>query len=618
MRGIVEPDAKANRSRPTPLVAVGVGVAVAGALAIVASVLWPLIGLTAVFTHRALRARASWELALSGAVVVPLGLPLAAFASAELLHLPAGASVSTAWIVAALASGYAFTRALGKPRVGREPGVRLVAAMSVGSALWALALAASRLVGGSRATAWAMQGDALNHLNHAREIASGEGVAGSGIARLAQVLLAQTVGSDGTAGAAAALAHDIDALAATWATYVAVMAFLLGAVAWSILTRFPGIRPWLVVAATAACSALGLSWFMSGLAFEAGFLNAPLAVIVVTVTLLTSLAAREHPTFALALLFVLVILAVATWGPIAAAPAFAAAPLLPRAVRAPRARVAVVVAVGLLGTYAALHVRVIVKALTVTVTEQGFMEPLPRWILPLALVAVATLALTAPRGAARRDLLGLLAPTIGLGVAALAMVALGGDLLTWPYYPRKGAWLSTASLIVPVVALSLGSAWVRIAARGVRIAAVVAVFAAVGLGATIAYVKGEPRAGQFARTPVAEAWGGYFGDPARELTGPGGLITGRADVELLWRSDLSPYEEQMVNTWILRLRDPSTNDERPVRALAYHLVPGDAAQLCGIPDTVRAHVVIHTADPGLSAEVLAICPDIDAVFRVDR
>ncbi len=607
-----------SRSRAARIgAAAGAGVA-AAAWAMLGFGVWPLILLATTFTFRALRSRVGWELAISGSVVVALAVPLVTLTISELLHFPTHGSLTLAWVAVTLGSGWATVRAIGRPTLGRGPGAATFVAMNAGGIVWWFVLAWARLFGASGATAWAMQGDAPNYLNKARRIAEGHGVAGSGVARLAQVHLAQSIGTNGADGAAGALAGDIGALALTWAVYIALMSLGFGALAWAIVTRFRGASPGLVLVATIVASLFALSWFVSGIAVEAGFLNAPLAIVVVTATLIAVLGAKQHPTFATGLLLALVILAISTWGPLAAAPAFSAAQVAPQALRRGSARWAMAVAAGGLAAYLVWHRAAILWALRVTLTEPGSMERLPMKMLPITVVVVAVLALVAARRVARSDLTALVAPAVGLVVALLVAVALAGNLWEWPYYPRKCAWLATASLVVPVLALAFGWVGALVTEPRMRRATLGALVGLVALGWTLTYFEQGPHLGDLARSPVVEVVDGSFGDPERELVGDDGLISDDESVQILRRSGLPYLQEWLVDSWVLRLRDPSTHNDRPIRRLAYGLKQDDIPQLCAIPAIVGAHVIVHTSDAGLAAEVAAHCGTIDASFVVDR
>ncbi|MEP6482686.1 MAG: hypothetical protein ABJA94_11845, partial [Rhodoglobus sp.] len=329
---------------------------------------------------------------------------------------------------------------------------------SAGGLVWLLTIAITRLVPGAAVLSWAMNGDGSNNIQFARSFFAEHGiVAGGDAVPLADVLLA-IAAWPGRAqmSASGMLEHDVVALGTFWSVAIAATGLLLGLVVSSLLE---GKRPLIVGIGAGAGSLLVLTFFVTGLPIDSGYLNVHVALPLALATWLIFLQSRRAPLLTTVLLFGFGFLLLTVWSPLIVIPASLIFVLGIRnwsRMRVAKTRTAIIVAAAaaLSLAYLLLVALPSLQGGGEALTTAGHGFPFTGWILLVVLaVAVACAVLL------RRREVGALEGLLTIGVAAIAgyaflLYATFAPSDPWlGYYPTKFMWMMT--VIFGAIALSL-------------------------------------------------------------------------------------------------------------------------------------------------------------------
>jgi len=590
-------------------IASGVGlllVAVGVTLWLGADTPWPLIAGASAIVVLALAQYASGTFAIAVASVL---LVLVAVVSVRASPLTGGSIEHVAmWCLVAI--GLAASVVIAAPprhRTNPPAFARAIAAtVTPGIAVLTL-LVAEQL--GSRGVVWAMHGDAVWNLVTARFMLDDGGMRpelhpNSSPAAAALLAVVASVGRD-VVVPADLLRHDVDRLAQLWIVF-ALLASVMAALVAVHTPKLTRVGRWV---AGIVAGLVPLSWYVMGFSWELGFLNAPIALVLLLASWIAWLECRISPLRGAALLSVTAVALLATWAPLAAVPsAFAVAALIADRRRLRRS-------LGAVAAWVAVALPVPLYVLVVTLDDfrrDGAALAVNGGFPALGFgdtvvttgVAVTIIGLVALNAGDRHRLIGVaalvVAGAVGVGYLVAQRMPTG---VPWGYYPAKMAWLVLVLLIV----IAVGSVCAIVPVdRSVRLRSVaLAATGAVALAGCMVLVPPL-------RQPVIANLIPWV-DVARGT----GVAAPAESAEALFavarpgvKSVAARYsgDDGFLNLWLLQLESESSAE--PVRAYAFGLDVNDPNQVCGVIRAWGGQVVVHTRDPGLSGELEAVCGDL--------
>lgn len=549
-------------------------------------------------------AAAAW----AAAVVLEIGVLLAGLMALPVLGLdiltrPAAAVVLLLPVLVAAASLLRARVASEEPTPWLDPTLGGICIGVLAAAHWV------QQKGPGTGVAWAMSGDARNHVLLARGVIDDGGLT-------LTTLRHYPATSDGVAAAVAALGgrtgrlpgalllHDVNALAHSYVVMAVLLSGLFAcAVAAAASTRDGSTLlhgPGPAVAAVVA-SVLPVTALVSGTALHDGFFSAYLGLVVLlAAVVLMVVAVREGSGPIVVLLASTGPLLLTVWSVLSLLVPPAVLVLLPRLVRSTRPKAAALaLAAAALALIAPAVVAVNHTELAAAfVLPGGLTRPHEQLLTALVLLTAgsATLAHAPLR---QRASLTLLAALTGGGVVLMALAAVGPGPARWQYYGGKTLWLVTASFLWILVMPGADLAMSR--RRGKGIAAIGA--AALGAVALAAADMSTPL-----KNPLqmaAEGWDQPVAAnvPALRRFGDAGTPY------IFWHwSDGSTYtgEDRIDNFWAVAAWDGAApaNGLDPVR-WGYES-SGDPQQLCTLASAVPGLRVV-TRDPHLQADLAARC-----------
>ncbi len=586
--------------------------AIAGALVVLGVVLWlvadtpwPLIAGASAIVVLALAQFASGTFAVAASAVLFVVAGVVVNRLAPLL----GVGVDTVGLVWFAFLGAAGTAVLALPARHRttRPGFNRAISAAVAPLVAVIMLLIGEITG-SRGVLWAMHGDTAWNVISSRFMMDDGGLrpethpnsSPSAAALLAMVAIVgrSEVGAD-------LLRHDIDRLAQLWIA-LALLVSLLAALVAVHTPRLSTAGRWI---AGVVAGLMPLSWYVMGFAWDFGFLNAPVALILLFAAWIGWLECRISPLRGAALLSVATVGMLATWAPLAAVPAaLAVAALIADRRRIRRS-------LGALVAWIAVALPVPLYAIAVTLEDLqrdgaalavngGFPALSSSDTVVTMGVSAAIICTVAVMAGDRHRLVGIIAvgvaAVVGIGYLVFQRIPTGHP---WGYYPAKMAWL----IIVLLIAIAIGSLCAALTASGARRRASIAVgvVGAVALAGCMTLVPPirQPILAQlFPWVDVVRGTG-----VAAPAEAPEQVFDLAATGTRALAARLGPHDA-FINFWLLQL-DAGAGDD-PIRSYAYLLDSTDAGQVC---DAIRAwggDVVVHTADPALEAELEAGCPDV--------
>jgi len=570
--------------------------------------------------------------ALLGALTVLAATPtlvLLAFFGSPLIK---GDPVVVSMVAAALGGVVGLVLVLRDPSTLRAPSRATLARWlpaSIGGLIWLATIALTRVVPGASVLSWAMNGDSSNNIHLARALFAYQGItpASGNSVPLANVLLA--VGAwPGRAQTSASglLEHDIVALGAVWSLAIAATGLLLALVVSSLLE---GKRPVVVGIGAGAGSLFVLTFFVTGLPLDSGYLNVHIALPFALATWLVYLTSRRAPLISTVLLFGFGFLLLTVWTPLIVIPASLIVVLGFRnwsRMRVAKARTAIIVGAGavLALAYLLLVSLPSLQGSGEALSTGGHGFPFTGWILlgALAVAAVCGVLLRPLEVPALEGLIIIgVAAIAGYGFLLYATFTLADPWLG--YYPTKYMWMMTVLFGAIAISLVLRLLLERVQGDRARIGAVAVAGAAALLLATL----GPPptRDHFVVEQPVPRILAGHTwntGESAVKII----LAANRdAGAVVLWTSG-NP-DEAFINFWVLDYRGAALGESHTARVftvLAYRdlrdhgsFTPGDTQQLCDLVPELTAPVAVYTEDSALAAKLSALCPAANVTVRTE-
>ena len=483
---------------------------------------------------------------------------------------------------------------------------------AVGAVIWIAVIVASRLIPGSGAYGWVMNGDSANNILFARsdvahagiQLGSNENPVPLPVAILA---LGMSAGR-GSVPAARLLEHDLTAFVGVWTATIALLCVMVGVVISStVAAARPRLR-WLV---GALASVLPLTWLVVGYPVEYGFFNIHVALVIVLAAWLVFRLAESRPAIVWGALAVSCTLLLAVWSPIVLLPAALMVVVFirsPRALWAPWKRDR---ALAISGTAQLIIFGVFVTAPSLF-AQAGFLAaggaayPFSKWLFVIVLASAAGIAILGRRSLGRLTSWGLIAEIVAVVVAyaILVFAARGSAHPFSSYYQAKLQWV--AMLVVGAMALSFLCGLISHHLRH-RVPTAIAL---VGLtAATVVFVQLAPtNATGYPRTnPIILVLAGKSYGPKDRVAES---IIRFADVSsptIFWNSGRA--DESAINFWVLDMQSGRVGEDFALREAAYgEYDVGKVADLCRIARLVGTPLNVVTADLRLSSELVAACP----------
>ncbi len=492
---------------------------------------------------------------------------------------------------------------------------------SIGSLAWLVTLAIARVIPGSSALTWSMNGDSSNNIHLARALLAQHGLtsgAGNGVP-LTDILLAiaMSPGRDQKTQSAL-LEHDLTALSTFWALAIAVSALLLGLVVASLVDAR---RPVIVAIAAASGSLLALTFFVAGLPIDSGYLNVHVALPLTLATWLTYLQTRRAPVLSAALLFGYGFLLLSVWTPLIVIPASLIALLGFRSwsrlrQAKPKTTIAVGAAAALMIAYLVLVSLPSLQISGDALTTAGHGFPFTGWILLVALAIAIVSAVIVRRGYEGPLLEGLVVTSIAAiaGYGFLVYTTFAASEPWLGYYPTKFLWQLT--MLFCSIAVSLLFRLVSTQVEAVRPRAVVAV----ALGAAVLLVASlgpAPTRQHFVvEQPLVRILAGHTwktGDDSVRTV----LAAQKQDRPVvLWNSGNA--DEPFINFWLLDYSGAAPSGDvdarifsvtgyRDFRDTGSYTVPR-LFVLCAVVAGIGGTALVYSQDTNLQSDLASECP----------
>lgn len=480
--------------------------------------------------------------------------------------------------------------------------------------------------------AWAMSGDARNHISLARGILTDGGITTHALQEFPVAMNTLTAilagAGDRSGGVGQVLHNDVQAMASTYLLAVLATALLLAAALLELLP--PAIRrdtvPPAVVATVLVASTFAGSPFALGMALADGFLSAYGALPMALAGIVLALRFHADPRrglWALVGLAAATLLTFVSWYVLVVVPASL---LLVTAIRAliglvrrasggdRPSRTSLVLwwtaVVGSLGSLAAIGIVVasVFSRLVASFILTGSSRTTHLGMLVVLLfIALATASVGGSRVTRNQMLLPVVAALAAGGTLAW-MVGLPGEGVTWTYYALKTNWLASASLIwVPFAPIVLwasrsgasGPAWERRVARPL---------AAAASATALLLLVGSATSAQDAVASASKGWN----QPSAEVAGKAFELADGGSPYVLWEwSDVG--NDRLGNFWAAAAW--ATSDEGEYLPLTTNIGPtfaywayfaDDLEDLCSLTGAVP-DITVHTHSDTLESDLQTSC-----------
>ncbi|MCU1543555.1 MAG: hypothetical protein JWM50_1420 [Microbacteriaceae bacterium] len=499
---------------------------------------------------------------------------------------------------------------------------------TLGAFCWLVVRVLSMVLPDGSSIAWAMSGDTANNLYFARTILGDNGIAigaeSNPVPVVASALAVPLALAHLSPSSTPSLAIDLSVFAWTWSAVIMICCVAMGVVVASLVG--PG-RTVTRAVTGAIGSLLPLTWFITGLPIDFGYLNAHFALALLLACWLVFLASDRTPAPALTVLVALAILLLLTWTPVVLVPVAFGVVVAVRHRRALLRTRGVALATPLVAAVAFL-------GLTATLTAPTYFAQADElaagghgypatWILAIVLIGTALLSTAWLRTRLAVPLFPGMSALLLASYAALASTLyVARDLFDqWTaYYPAKLAWLLcallmpvAASLLVGALTINRGLARSTLAVATATLA--VATAACVPLGLPDNYTPLQPAD----RILTGESW--HTGDDAARV------IVALADtggVGLLW--DTRSTDEAVINFWAMDAAGGHYKGVTALRAFAfdeyraYRATGGHSAQswneLCALLRNRSVSATVYTDNPELQRDLAERCTGSEARFVV--
>lgn len=584
------------------------GILLGGAVSFAGLPLWLLVASVSVAIAAVLAQAMSWALASVSTLTILLISLVTVLRLTPLFDVDLALTLTSSLIVVGAAAVAVLAARRKHLRLPSRSTINLMTqALPVPVLAGAVAIVIAVRSGGNRLS-WGMNNDAATNTMLARYMWNSGGIdtdVNPNASPLLQALIVANA-APGRASLASAelLGHDLQRNAQLWIVVV-LLASVIAALL--VVRAARGQSTTVRVAAAAIGGAIPLSWYVTGVSLQFGFMNAPLAVALLCALWVVWTEAPRAPVAALGALALMTTAMLTSWAPLAILPLTLGAGL----VLTHRSRLwgESSHAQRVWGLVCGLQMVIYMVIIT-----------LPDFLASSAGLGLdGGMANMTPAAIVVASSTTLFVALIGWALQGRGHVLYGAVLLTasstvavgylvyqrrlteslWGYYPAKFSWFVSILFIIVIVA-SLAS-W-KVAEPRTRVSSLTMLAAA-----TVAAF------GLLAQVPP----NGATLDVARAVLDPrSGAPAGSVDeaiVDLIRISDptsrdlavrLGPHD-RFVNYWLIHMTAP---DERhPIRLFGYVGDPGDLDQVCAAIETWGGEVTVHTRDAHLYEELSAVC-----------
>ncbi|GGK95415.1 hypothetical protein GCM10007382_14550 [Salinibacterium xinjiangense] len=591
-------------------------VAVAVGFAFAAITPWILVAVTLAVVALALAQRMGWTLAAAGSVVVMFVTAVLLARVLQPIAVELDVKVRIALLAIAVGSLIAMWLVRNDLRVPSwavaRPVLAFVAPLAAAAVVLMVLVTVSAPTG-SRIS-WAMINDAVWNTVSARFVADDGGlsVARPNSSPLTALLLAVAVSTGrGSVAAGDALLHDVTREAQLWLLLILVSSVLAGLIARAGLHM---LRPLARGVASFAVACIPLSSFVIGYAFQFGFYNVTISLIVLLCSWIAWTHARRSPLAATIALSLSTLALLSAWAPLAIVPLALALGVVVRAgprwvlgLRGSRL-LAVLAAILAVPAYAvAVTIPDLLREGDALSADGGIFLFAPANYILVMTVTLIVLLLTAWRGRMWSNAVGLGIVVLagGVGLSYLVAQRLGLDQV-WGYYPIKYSWI-LAMLMIIVLAVTMLS-WMSGSAKragawgALRKPGVAAATALVILG-----LLHWPELTEESRDLPLSLISGSS-NISSDVVATLFARSNPENVTVLARYSDDRSDDQFVNSWLIQQH--ATDSKDPIRPYAYYLDGSDAYQLCDLARLLPTRLMVLTKSPPLRAEVDAACPGL--------
>lgn len=541
-----------------------------------------------------------------------------------MLRIDALAALAASYAVIAAAGAWMATRRrhavpTSWPRPG-VPSVLIVLAPFTGAAAWlASRLVASAMPVGS-SVAWATLNDAANSLMFGRQIIIDDGIrlgiTENPVPFVASIIASMTMPGRADSTSDGVASHDVLAFVSTWSLLIAALCVAVGLLARQMLRDASRTMR---VLGPAVASLLPLSWMISGLSFEYGYINVPPTLILLVGSLVAYFASRQAPVLAFAVIVASGAMMMTSWSPLTLMPAFLAMLVL---VRHARRLWSAPMVVRLSLTALVLFVLILAIAVVLPtfnasrdaiVSDVSFYPFRLRHLIVL-LVVVSALAAVLWWKRGRADaMLAFVAIAVGGGSAiGVFLYARRNEAELWAYYSYKALWFLLMILLILAVVYAIAAigdltkrAWISASALGM-----------VGV-CTIAYGSFANHVPEYGAMNAIErvVTGTVLVDNAGDRAWDTILELADSDPHaILWNS--SDPNEVFIDFWLIKLASPGFDDSE-LHVLAYVFDRTDVADLCRFAELTGPALRVITADEDLVGAIEQ-CGNPDLIVEVER
>jgi hypothetical protein len=403
------------------------------------------------------------------------------------------------------------------------------------------------------------------------------------------------------------LQHDIQSEIALWLALTVLASFLSGFVVARAIARN---RSLLRISGGVVGGLLPLTWYVTGYAFQFGFVNVTATVVVLLCIWLVWLEGASRGYLALCVLVLSTTVMLAVWAPLAVIPVglgIAAAIMNWRELR-----LAFRWPSGLVIWLAVVQLIAYVLLLTIpdfgrdggALGAGGAMVPIsPTNVVFCAVMAFAVTAIAAVGRGDFRSFVGVSAMIVAATVAILYLSSRSAALGGWGYFAAKLGWMLTI-LALTIIAGSIGG-WLKERRAG-RVTAV-GVLASAALVPLLLAAQVQPG-----------GWNIRDLFPEMSIGRVGGTSAQDAEASMLFSiSDPrkksivvgyfpSPAADLFVNGWLLQ--QPSKSGKDALRTYAYYFDTTKPADVCKVINVWGGGVDVYTRDPKVQGELKATCP----------
>jgi len=455
------------------------------------------------------------------------------------------------------------------------------------------------VVTGSRFMAWATNSDAVWTLVQARTLFTDNGMIRDSMANpapLTGTLIASAFRFDqDSIESADRLAHEITMAGQLWLMVIIATALLVGHLVNESMQSTGPVLRWV---GTLGSALLMFTWYFAGYATQFGFYNASIALCVLLSTWAVWNSVALKPGTQSLLLSGATLAMLATWAPLALAPALLIAFHLYRQRRTIIAHrnetVKTLTGFGVLAAYIlGVAIPDLIKTGSALGADGGMIDIKPVHVLLVGLLSLAAVGALAKIEDSYDSLMVvgyqvlLLAFALGIGYLMLQRL----DVQTqWGYYAAKFAWLATSlALVIGLQALGrllgqLRSKSVRALTMAGGASALLVAMLLPGLPnpnvvfAPLTNIVYDEQTGRNSKVNVVSKLASY------------------GQKNIAFGLSTAPKRDGELNLWLLQLNAMKESDPFQIRSYSYHTDGADETLTCGAIQVWGGNVTVHTSD----------------------